>query len=187
MSVERLFHGSHFRRLLVETKIVLNKTITITSDELREITTLTERRHQQIADEGFFPAPVDGKYQLVPTMAGMIRFYREHNQRMKGRAGEAKDEKTRKESRLLDLKIAKEERKTANIADVDALHLHLSTFVKTILYQRLSREMGPKCAGKTAEEINIFGRAAAGEICELLRHGIEQWKEEADAGETVAR
>src|SRR5438270_7384218 len=50
---------------------------TLTSAELREYTGLTDRRHRQIADLGYFPAPVKGKYKRVETLVGMFRYLRE--------------------------------------------------------------------------------------------------------------
>lgn len=54
-------------------------TQTITSDQLCALTGLTDRRHRQLAKEGYFPPPKMSKYSFVPTLKGMFRYYREMN------------------------------------------------------------------------------------------------------------
>ncbi len=76
-------------------------------------------------------------------------------------------------------KRAREEGQTVPLHEIDALHLHLSTLLKTTLYQRLSRELGPRCEGKSAVEINVVGRAIADELCETFRNGVESWGQDA--------
>lgn len=150
--------------------------LTISNDELCRITGLTIRRHTEIAKEGYIPGPIDGKWLLVATLSGLFKYYREHNQRTKEKLVNTKDEKTQKEILLLQLKIAKEERTVAKISEVESLHNHLATLLKTTLFQRLGRELGPKGEGKTAAELNVFGRSIAEELCGLFTNGIEQWK-----------
>lgn len=50
---------------------------TITAEKLCALTGLTDRRHRQLAKDGYFPQPAKGQYQLTPTLVGMFRYYRE--------------------------------------------------------------------------------------------------------------
>ncbi len=50
---------------------------TIPADKLCEITGLTDRRHRQLAKQGYFPPPVKAQYQLATTLKGLFRYYRE--------------------------------------------------------------------------------------------------------------
>lgn len=50
---------------------------TISAEKLCALTGLTDRRHRQLAREGYFPSPSKGLYQLTPTIAGIFRYYRE--------------------------------------------------------------------------------------------------------------
>jgi len=74
------------------------QTQTIPADRLCSLTGLTDRRHRQLAKEGFFPPPVAGEYELAATIKGLFRFFRE--------AGQHKDElriqQARKEKQLAD-------------------------------------------------------------------------------------
>lgn len=53
----------------------------ISGDELELLTGLTDRRHRQIAQEGFFSKPEMGKYLRAEALAGMFRYYRERNEK----------------------------------------------------------------------------------------------------------
>ena len=112
------------------------------------------------------------------------KLYIESNQlghsgnRLTKKRDELLGEKTTREIRLLDLKIAKEEATSMDVDEVGDLLLHLSSFAKTILYQRLSRELGARCAGKTPEELTHFGNDIADEICAQLSDAITKWSDE---------
>jgi hypothetical protein len=49
---------------------------TIHVDELVALTGLGDRRLRQLAHEGFFPVPEMNLYVTLPTLVGLIRFYR---------------------------------------------------------------------------------------------------------------
>lgn len=49
---------------------------TITGEKLSALTGLTDRRHRQLAKEGWFPDPKKGEYLLAPTIKGMFNYYR---------------------------------------------------------------------------------------------------------------
>jgi hypothetical protein len=52
----------------------------ITSAQLARLSGLTDRRLRELASEGWFPKAIDGRYQLVPTIQGLLRYYREREQ-----------------------------------------------------------------------------------------------------------
>lgn len=56
---------------------------TISADKLSALTGLSDRRHRQLADDGFFPKPDGGQYLLTPTISGMFRYFRESHTRQK--------------------------------------------------------------------------------------------------------
>src|SRR5688572_19445628 len=47
---------------------------TLSREQLCTITGLTDRRHRQLADKGYFPPPVQGRYQAGKTLVGVIRY-----------------------------------------------------------------------------------------------------------------
>jgi len=50
---------------------------TISAEKLAALTGYTDRRHRQLASAGYFPPPVDSQYQLVPTIQGLFRYFRQ--------------------------------------------------------------------------------------------------------------
>ena len=53
----------------------------ISATELEDLTGLTDRRHRQIAGEGYFPKPERGIYIRADTLRGMFQFYRERSEK----------------------------------------------------------------------------------------------------------
>lgn len=53
---------------------------TIAGPQMAKLSGLTERRLRELASEGCFPKPAEGQYQLVPTIQGLLRYYREKEQ-----------------------------------------------------------------------------------------------------------
>ncbi len=49
----------------------------ISVEQLVKLSGLTDRRLRELAAEGWFPKAVNGQYQLVPTIQGLLRSYRE--------------------------------------------------------------------------------------------------------------
>lgn len=92
---------------------------TITAEKLCALTGLTDRRHRQIAKEGYFPPPIQGEYQLNATIAGMFRYYREAYQKTNRTLAEDKQTKIRREIELLELKISEQNRQLVPISEVD--------------------------------------------------------------------
>lgn len=153
---------------------------TISAEELCSLTGLSTRRHQQLAQQGYFPHAVESQYQFAATIQGIFKFYREHNQQTREKKDNAKERKLEVETRILLLKEAKENRTVATVSDIEKLLLHLSTMVKTIAYQRLGRELGARGEGKSAAELNVLGKTIAGELVDIMENGVRSWQDDND-------
>lgn len=81
-----------------------------------------------------------------------------------------------KQNRLLDLQIAKEERKYVERAEVNKLLLAVSSRQKAQLYAALEREYPGKVVGRTVSEISVLGRELADRLCEIFQQPVEQWQ-----------
>ena len=53
---------------------------TIAGPQIAKLAGLSERRLRELLNEGCFPKPVEGHYQLGPTIQGLPRYYRERDQ-----------------------------------------------------------------------------------------------------------
>ena len=151
---------------------------TLSADQLCTLTGLTDRRHRQLAAEGYFPPPSNGQYQTTRTIQGMFRYYRELKDRAKGRLNELKELKTEREAERLRLENLKLEGKMVEFDVVNERDAHIGAILKAILYARLN-EIGARCAGKSAEELNVFGAQVADEICTSLQDQANEWREQA--------
>jgi hypothetical protein len=98
----------------------------ISSDRLLPIlaargVVLTDRRLRQLADEGFFPAPVNSDYEFLATLLGLIQHY--HKLREK-QGGTLAAERLRKLKEEAD-KVALENDKTrGKLVDIEAVYRH---------------------------------------------------------------
>ncbi len=81
---------------------------TISGRRLCTLTGLTDRRHRQLAKDGYFPPPIKGQYQLTPTLQGMFRYYRELQHRGNDDFAMERLRKTRAEANLAEIRLAKE-------------------------------------------------------------------------------
>lgn len=53
----------------------------IDSTQLSRLSGLGERRLHQLAEEGWLPSPDRGRYALVPAIQGLLRYYRERDEK----------------------------------------------------------------------------------------------------------
>lgn len=79
----------------------------ISGDELREMTGLTDQRHRQLANAGYFPAPKKGRYDLKSTFSGTLKYFRELHQRRDKTLGEKRARKLDNENLFLELRNGK--------------------------------------------------------------------------------
>jgi hypothetical protein len=106
---------------------------TIDAEKLCALTGLTDRRHRQLAKEGYFPTPVRGLYQLTATIAGMFRYYRESYQKLNRTLVDDKQTKLRKEIELLELKIAEQQKQLVPVSEVDRVWQAVTAAVRQTL------------------------------------------------------
>lgn len=83
-------------------------TQTISSEMLCTLTGLSDRRHRQLAKDGYFPPPINGQYQLTSTLQGMFRYYREQMNKGSDEYALERLRKTRTEANLAEIRLAKE-------------------------------------------------------------------------------
>ena len=76
--------------------------------------------------------------------------------------------------KLLGLRISKEEGTNMPVEETADLLRFLSTFTKATL-RPLGAVLGARCAGKTAEELNVLGPTIGDEFCGRLSEAITAW------------
>ena len=153
---------------------------TISAQKLCSLSGLSDQRHRQLAKAGYFPPPVRAQYRMTPTIRGLFDYYQKSYQRSRRNLDTLRAGKLERETRKLDLEIAEREATSMDVAEVGDLLHHLASFSKTILYQRLGREFGARCAGKSPEELTGFGNGIADEICGQLAEAVTKWSEDRE-------
>lgn len=78
--------------------------VTISKDDLCRITGLTDRRHRQLAEAGWFPGPVDGTWRLFPVVEGLLRYYRTAADRKNDQLGQEELRRTRADADLAEMR-----------------------------------------------------------------------------------
>ena len=88
----------------------------ITAKTLCQLTSLTDQRHRQLANEGHFPPPKLGLYQFEATVHGLLRYYRNKNNKTKASISDERFKKLRAERKLVELDL---EKSTDKVLDAD--------------------------------------------------------------------
>jgi len=144
---------------------------TIASTQLCNLTHLTDRRHRQLAHDGYFPPPVRGKYQFVATIQGCFKYYQERSETQMG--DKVKFESHRK-LKLLNDRNAGTLILTATVEQ--RLHEIAAGQLK-ILRQRLENEYPTAVAGMDPAQARVYGKRLVDEICSQMRQLVEKWKD----------
>ncbi len=111
----------------------------IAGDELCELTGLTDRRHRQLAKDGFFPPPLRGQYQLMPTLRGLFKFYREVRAKDTGSLAVERLRKLKEEAD----KVALENEKTrGGLVEIEAVYKHFEAVFVAFRARILASDLG---------------------------------------------
>lgn len=145
---------------------------TISAEKLCALTGLTDRRHRQLAKEGYFPPPIKSQYQLTPTISGMFRYYREYNARLKNKKEAIDDEKHRK----LKLENDQSEGLLTNTARL-ATELSAALIpIREELRQKLEAECPMAMSGMDVPEARIIGKRLCDDVFEKIGAVFKRWE-----------
>jgi hypothetical protein len=148
---------------------------TITAEQLCAITGLTDRRHRQLATQGYFPPPIKGRYQVGKVLVGVIKYQRELLLKKNDKLQKEQLAYTKAKREMAEEELA-EFRKQYIAKDLIGPALrNISLHQRAALQLKLEQELGPSLAGLTTHEILNRIRAAVDEICTLFRDGTKDW------------
>jgi hypothetical protein len=150
---------------------------TISADELCGLTGLTDRRHRQLAKDGWWPAKEPGGWRRDETLAGVIKYFREQLHRRddslkqeQRKLAIARREKTQEETAVLRNQYVKR-------AEIGPALRNLSLHQRSTLQFQLENVLAPKLAGKTTVEILAECRSAVDQVCRVFQEGTRGWLE----------
>ena len=136
---------------------------TIASAQLCNLTHLTDRRHRQLAKDGYFPSPVRGKYQFVATIQGVFTYYQ---QRSESEIGDKVKFEAHRKLKLLN------DQKAGTLIEVATMEKEIHEIASgqlKILRQKLENEYPIAVAGMDPAQARIYGKRLVDEICASMR------------------
>jgi hypothetical protein len=148
---------------------------TITASELSELTGLTDRRHRQLAAEGFFPAPDNGKYQTKPTVSGIYRYLRDTLHKKEDNLAAERKKLTLARRVKLEFETALLQQKYIRREDIGPLLRNLAAHQRAALQNKLENELSVKLAGQDPIEIRLRMADAVDDICRMFQASTKEW------------
>lgn len=143
----------------------------MTGEKFCWFTGLTDQRHRQIAKEGRFPSPIEGRYQTEPCIKGAFGYYREAGERTRNRKDAIDQEKLRAlkrenqeaEGRLTDT------RKLAEVAGPSLIA------IRDHIYHLLEMRAPVDMSGLDVASARIIGRRLADELILKVQSVFKSW------------
>lgn len=147
---------------------------TISSEKLCALTGLTDRRHRQLAKEGYFPPPYRGEYQAWPAITGLFKYHREQLAKKDDTlaAERAKYMKARREKAEIETALLKGD--YLKSAEVTQTVENVVSQMKATLQIRLEVEEPPKLAGLDVVDIGSRMEGTVDELVRILREGLQK-------------
>jgi len=148
---------------------------TISAEQLCGMTGLTDRRHRQLAGLGYFPPPINGKYQEGKTLVGMIRYQREQLLKKNDTLRKEQEAFTKAKRELAQEELAKFRGAYIAKAEIGPALRNVSLHQRAVLQRKLEQEIAPNLSNRTTIEVLARMRPAVDEICAVFREGTKQW------------
>lgn len=120
----------------------------------------TPRWYREIANQGFYPAPKAGQYEMVATIHGLLKFYREKKKEL------AEVKKAIEEEKLRKIKRENENADGLLVARAEVVSefRKVAEPVKAILRQKLENEYPLAVAGLDVPQARIYGKRLGDDI-----------------------
>jgi len=148
---------------------------TITADQLCEYTGLTDRRHRQLAAEGYFPAPVDGRYLASKALSGVIRYYRDQLHKKEDSLADERKRYTRARREKLEVERDILRNLYVKRDEIGPLLRNLALNQRAVLQNKLENELSLKLAGLDPIQIRQRMAEAVDELCRIFLQATIQW------------
>ncbi len=154
---------------------------TITAAQLCAITGLTDRRHRQLAQGGYFPPPINGVYQ-AKCLLGIIKYQRELIAKKSDVLRKEQEAYTRAKREMAQEELAQFRGKYVLKDEIGPALRNVSLHQRAVLCRVLEQEMGPNLVGKTTIEVMARVREAVDQVCGIFREQTGKWVEGAPVG-----
>ena len=99
----------------------MSNVLRITSEQIENLSGLTDRRIRQIAKEGYFNPPVNGEYEQIATVRGLFKYYRETRERTNNHLADEKLAKAKIDRQISELKLKQQMNELIEVVVVDEM------------------------------------------------------------------
>jgi len=153
------------------------KASTLTGLQLEALTGLTDRRVRQIAKQGYFPAPINGVYQMSVTIRGMFKYYHENRGEKLEVMQDAKLSKLQAEAEMAQIKLATTKGDVISLPEKIEFMKIFAAKLNQLLIQKLETEVPARLVGKGIVEARKEARMVHDEIWDICNANIMEWNE----------
>lgn len=148
---------------------------TISAERLCEITSLTDRRHRQLAGQGYFPPPIRGLYQMERTLAGIIKYQREQLSKRNDELRVEQQSLARAKRQLAEEELAEFRGEYIMKSEIGPAIRNIAISQRAALLRKYEQELAPKLHGKSTVEILRMIQDANNEICNTFANSTAKW------------
>jgi hypothetical protein len=146
----------------------------ITAEHLCTITGLTDRRHRQLAAQGYFPPPIDGRYQAAKTLIGVIRYQRELILTKDDTLARERAALTTAKREIAQEEVALLRGKYVAKAEIGPKLRNWSLHQRAVLLS-FKQQVAPKLPGLTLVEILTLADTWIDEVCAQFNANAHAW------------
>jgi hypothetical protein len=157
----------------------------ISSKKLASITGLTDRRHRQLADQGYFPAPIRGLYETTATLSGLFRYYHELARKKNDKLKQEQTALTKARRERAEEELAILRGEYVRISELGPSLRNFALQQRATLQRKLEIELGPRLPGKTYPEIQKDLADLVDQICKIMEEGTQDWTQQTPAAPTT--
>ncbi len=150
-------------------------THTITGADLCLITGQSDGRHRQLAQAGYFPPPICGEYQTIPTLTGLLKYRGEQLRKKNDNLRKEQQRLTKSRADISEWTDAQNRGEYIRKSVIGPALRNISLHQRATLLRKFEQELSPKLAGRTTIEILSEVRAACDEICRIFSDSTRKW------------
>jgi hypothetical protein len=152
---------------------------TISADKLCSLTSLTDRRHRQLAKEGYFPPPERGQYKLTATIQGMFRYYAEQLHKKDDNLATERKKYTVVRREKLEIERDILRRLYLPRSEIGPILRNLAANQRAALQNKLENELSVKLSGLDPITIRARMAEAVDQICDMFQQSTRKWLDDA--------
>lgn len=148
---------------------------TISADKLCELTGLSDRRHRQLAKDGYFPPPLRGQYQANATIAGLFKHFQELLHKKNDSLAVIEERLKTAKAEMAEEELAAFRKRYVLKEEIGPALRNVSLHMRATLQLKFENEVAPSLAGLKPLEIRTRIQTAVDAVCLIFEKGIRSW------------